>query len=81
MVPKNVGGLDRTVRLFVGGKLASTGLFALFVEPTVGLTLAAMALAGGVTLLFNGASQRCLANYVFGIDTCSRAESTPVSNE
>lgn len=76
MVPKNVGGLDRKLRLFVGGKLATTGLFALVVEPIVGVTVAAMALAGGGTLLFNVASQRCLANYLLGIDTCSGTTDT-----
>jgi uncharacterized membrane protein HdeD (DUF308 family) len=69
---RNVGGLDRTVRLVVGplALLAGLGVFAdlLPANPLVGGAL----LVVGVVLTVTGVTQRCLLNRLLGIDTCPR---------
>jgi uncharacterized membrane protein HdeD (DUF308 family) len=69
---RNVGGLDRTVRLVVGplALLAGLGVLADLVAatPLVGGAL----LVVGVVLTVTGVTQRCLLNRLLGIDTCPR---------
>jgi len=71
----NVGGLDRGARLIIGPLLAVVGLAALLgaldigLTGTVGLLVAGTLLIAGLILTVTGATQRCPANEVAGIDT------------
>jgi hypothetical protein len=68
---RNVGGMERVIRLVVGGYLV---LGALFLDlPTWGTT--ALSVVGGVVLA-TGVMGYCPAWTVFGINTC-RVKSTP----
>jgi hypothetical protein len=69
MIEKNVGGIDRQLRFLAGGLLVLAGLAAAAAD-IAGPTVALVALAGGVGLLVNAVTQRCLMNRLFGIDTC-----------
>jgi hypothetical protein len=69
MFERNVGGTDRQLRFLLGGLLLLVGGVALgtaALDRTVGV----LAVAGGVGLLANAVTQRCLMNRLFGIDTC-----------
>lgn len=70
MIQKNVGGLDRRLRFVAGTVLALAAVVA-FAANGVGPELSLVALAGGAGLLFNAVTQRCLANQLLGIDTCT----------
>ncbi|PSP86191.1 DUF2892 domain-containing protein [Halobacteriales archaeon QS_1_68_17] len=72
MIEKNVGGLDRQFRFAAGCFLVAVGLAALSGAWAAGSTVAALSLAAGAGLLFNAATQRCLANWLLGVDTCDR---------
>ncbi|MFC6905296.1 DUF2892 domain-containing protein [Halalkalicoccus tibetensis] len=64
---KNVGGIDRRLRILAGIALLAYALRAR------GLGRVA-ALITGADLLLTAAIQRCPANALFGIDTCGHAE-------
>ncbi len=66
---KNVGGLDRTGRLIVGGIviLAALASFAGFYQLGLGIGLAAI-LVGGI-LLVTGTTRKCPLNQAAGINT------------
>lgn len=70
MIQKNVGGLDRQLRFVAGTVLVLAAAGAFVVSPGQS-RLAVAALAGGAGLLFNAVTQRCLANQLLGIDTCT----------
>jgi len=70
MIQKNVGGLDRQLRLVAGTVLALAAVVA-FTSDAIGPELSLVALVGGAGLLFNAVTQRCLANQLLGIDTCT----------
>lgn len=72
---KNVGGLDRKVRLVVGpvlvavGVAVAAGYLDLGLAGTVGLVVTALALVAGAIFVVTGATQKCPANQIAGIDT------------
>lgn len=66
---KNVGGLDRTVRLILGAVLLVVALAALVGVVTLELWLVAVALLVGAILTVTGVVQQCPANRLFGLDT------------
>jgi len=70
MIQKNVGGFDRQLR-FVAGTVLVLAAAGALVASAGRPGLAVAALAGGVGLLFNAVTQRCLANELLGIDTCT----------
>jgi hypothetical protein len=70
MIQKNVGGLDRQLR-FVAGTVLVLAAAGALVSSAGQSGLAVVALAGGAGLLFNAVTQRCLANQLLGIDTCT----------
>ncbi|MFB6360196.1 MAG: DUF2892 domain-containing protein [Halobacteriales archaeon] len=69
---KNVGGLDRTGRLIVGGivTLAALASFAGFYQLGLGIGLAAIIV--GAILLVTGTTQKCPLNQAVGINTYRR---------
>jgi len=69
VIEKNVGGVDRQLRFVVGALLLVAGA-VVAATGAAGGTVALVALAGGVGLLFNAVTQRCLMNRLFGVDTC-----------
>ncbi len=72
---RNVGGLDRTVRLVAGPVLVAVGIAAaagdrdIGTAGTVGLAVAALLLVAGAVFLVTGTTQKCPANQVVGLDT------------
>ncbi len=73
MIEKNVGGLDRQVRLVVGVVLGAVGIAGgLGYLPVLGALGGAVLMAASAGLLFNAVTQRCLANHLLGVDTCKR---------
>ena len=69
MFAKNVGGRDRIAR----GVLATALVVAAIGAFVAGRRSTAVAAGlGSVALLFNVVTQRCGANKLLGIDTCSR---------
>ncbi|MEF8886445.1 MAG: DUF2892 domain-containing protein [Haloarculaceae archaeon] len=72
---KNVGGLDRTVRLVAGpvlvavGVAAAAGYLDIGLAGTVGLAVTALLLVAGVVFVVTGTTQKCPANQVVGLDT------------
>lgn len=71
----NVGGFDRTSRLVVGPLLVLIGLVS-FVGPVdigmwgnLGIIAAATLLLAGAILTVTGATQKCPANQMAGLDT------------
>jgi membrane protein implicated in regulation of membrane protease activity len=66
---KNVGALDRTGRLIVGGIviLAALASFAGFYELGLGIGLAAILV--GAILLVTGTTRKCSLNQAAGINT------------
>lgn len=72
-VKKNVGGLDRKLRLVVAGLLLAVAVAYPRIRKTEGnrRTLErGLLLWAGVDLLVTSLLQRCPVNYVLGIDTC-----------
>lgn len=72
---RNVGGFDRTSRLVVGPLLVLIGLVS-FVGPvdlgmwgTLGVLAAGTLLVAGAILTVTGATQKCPANQMAGLDT------------
>lgn len=72
---KNVGGLDRTARLVAGpllvvvGAASLAGVLNLGIAGTVGVLIGATLLIAGGILSVTGATQKCPANEVVGLDT------------
>jgi hypothetical protein len=72
---KNVGGLDRTVRLVAGpilvtvGVALAAGLLDVGLTGTVALAVAGLALVAGLIFVVTGTTQKCPANEVAGLDT------------
>lgn len=71
MFEKNVGGLDQAVRSIVAGVL-TIGVLVAVVEDRAGAKSIAVALVCVVGLTFNVLTQRCGANKLLGVNTCSR---------
>ncbi|CCQ33023.1 hypothetical protein HLRTI_001099 [Halorhabdus tiamatea SARL4B] len=67
---RNVGALDRNVRLIVGIALGAIGL-AIFAGPlsNLGTVVGAIALLVGVVMLGTGLTQQCLLYQLIGLDT------------
>jgi len=72
MIERNVGGLDRQVRLVVGVALAVVGTAGGLGYLPFGAFGGAVLMAAGAGLLFNAVTGRCLANHLLGVDTCKR---------
>ena len=72
---KNVGGLDRAVRLVAGpvlvavGVAAAAGYLDIGLAGTAGLAVTALLLVAGLIFLVTGTTQKCPANRVVGLDT------------
>jgi hypothetical protein len=72
---KNVGGLDRTVRLVAGpilvavGVALAAGLLDVGLTGTVALAVTALALVAGLIFVVTGTTQKCPANEIAGLDT------------
>lgn len=66
---KNVGGLDRTARILIGGLLVIGGIAAFAGYTTWGATIAGVAVVVGAILLVTGTAQKCPINEAVGIDT------------
>lgn len=75
---KNVGGLDRKARLIAGpilvavGVALAAGLLDVGLTGTIGLGVAALLLAVGTIFAVTGATQKCPANEMAGVDTYDR---------
>ena len=67
MLKTNEGGLDRTVRIILGGVLAWLGT----VSGAVTGTLATVTLVVGIVLIVTGITGFCGLYKVLGINTCS----------
>jgi hypothetical protein len=71
----NVGGFDRKARLVVGpvlllvGLASFAGVLELGLAGTVGVLVAGTLLVAGVILSVTGATQKCPANEMAGLDT------------
>lgn len=72
---RNVGGLDRIVRVGLGAILAVVG-FALVVAGGTQLYVGAVVLLVAVVLLATAATQQCLVNQLLGRNTLEEAEPT-----
>ena len=70
---RNVGSMDRNVRIALGIILGIVGI-AVFAGPlaTLGSVVGAIALLGGLVMLGTGLTQRCLLYIPFGINTDRR---------
>ena len=71
MFEKNVGGFDRIVRAILAIAL-TIGVLAAVSEDRARTRPIAVALVCVAALSFNVLTQRCGANKLLGIDTCSR---------
>lgn len=71
---KNVGLMDRNVRIALGIILGVVGI-AVFAGPlaTLGTVVGALALVLGIVMLGTGLTQRCLLYVPFGINTGKRS--------
>lgn len=69
---RNVGGLDRIVRVGVGAVLAVLGFSMLLVE-TLPIYYGAAVVLLAVVLLTTAATQQCLVNQMLGRNTCERS--------
>lgn len=71
MIEKNVGGADRQVRAVLAVVLGALGVAAgVGVLPVLGPVGGAVLLAAAAGLGFNAVTQRCMGNYVLGVNTC-----------
>jgi hypothetical protein len=74
---RNVGGMDRNLRLVIGAVLLVAGIagyagqLAVAVGPLPQALTAVVLAIVGLVLLVTGSTQRCPINSVAGIDTCS----------
>lgn len=70
---RNVGSMDRNVRIALGIILGIVGI-AVFAGPlaTLGSVVGAIALLVGLVMLGTGLTQRCLLYIPFGINTGGR---------
>lgn len=72
---RNVGGIDRSARLVVGpvlvvvGAALALGLFDLGVVGTAAVVLTDLLLVVGAVFVVTGATQKCPANEIAGLDT------------
>lgn len=66
---KNVGGLDRSARIVIGGLLAIAGIAAVIGNLEIGTAIAVGALVVGAILFVTGTTQKCPINSAAGIDT------------
>ncbi|MBV0902999.1 YgaP family membrane protein [Haloarcula salina] len=66
---RNVGTLDRNVRIVLGVLAALVGVLALAGYLAASALVAALAIAIGAVLFVTGTSRRCLIYDAFGIDT------------
>lgn len=75
MFPKNVGPVDRAIRLVVGAVLLPAGLFLLggLQGSTIGVVAAILGLIG----LVSGSTGRCLLYVLFGINTLPKGQAAP----
>ncbi|MFT4921374.1 MAG: energy-converting hydrogenase Eha subunit C [Haloarculaceae archaeon] len=75
VMEKNVGGLDRKVRLVLGpilvavGVAAAAGYLDIGLAGTIGLAVTALVLVAGAIFVVTGTTQKCPANQVAGINT------------
>lgn len=69
---KNVGGIDRTGRIVIGGVLVIAGIAALAGYWAIGAAVGGIALVIGAVLLVTGTTQKCPINDAVGIDTTER---------
>jgi hypothetical protein len=70
---KNVGGIDRTLRIVVGAGLVGYGAYGAFMATPAGESVAMtnwILMAVGVVPLMTGLMNFCLAYTLFGISTC-----------
>ena len=77
---KNVGGLDRILRLVLGPVLlvvSGAALLGLFVLNPI---LAGVALVVGAVLTVTGLTQKCPANSLLGMNTLDRGERQDVDS-
>lgn len=73
MLPRNVGGVDRVVRLVLGAILFSGGLFLLFGKSSLGVIVAAV----GLLVLLTGVVRFCALYLPFDISTAHSAANPP----
>lgn len=66
---KNVGGLDRTVRLVVGALLVLLAASSFDGFLNLGIVAGLVALVVGLVLLVTGATHKCPINGAAGVDT------------
>ena len=71
MSERNVGGLDRIVRVGVGAILAVVG-FSLLLAGSLPLYYGGAVLVVAVVVLTTAATQWCAVNQVLGRNTCER---------
>lgn len=75
---KNVGGIDRTLRIVFGALLGAFGVAGYIGLMEVAMGPAPQALtslvlaAVGVVLLLTGVTQKCMINSMLGRDTCEK---------
>ncbi|MFB6211807.1 MAG: DUF2892 domain-containing protein [Halobacteriales archaeon] len=69
---KNVGGIDRTGRLVIGGLLGIAGLAVLGGFWALGGTIGLFVLIVGAILLVTGTTQKCPINAAAGLNTTKR---------
>jgi uncharacterized protein (DUF697 family) len=75
MIEKNVGGTDRVVRGVLSLVLGVVGIGAsLGIVPVLGPVGAGILLAAAAGFGFNAVTQRCMGNYVLGVNTCPAPE-------
>jgi len=70
---RNVGGMDRTVRLVLGPLLAVAGLAIVFDVVSTTVYLGGALVVVGAILLVTGAVQQCPINSLLGVNTCPRS--------
>ncbi|MFB6082834.1 MAG: DUF2892 domain-containing protein [Halorientalis sp.] len=67
---RNVGNLDRIVRIVLGVLVAIAGVAAIGGYWTAGAAVGALLAAVGAVLVVTGAAQRCPIYAGAGVDTC-----------
>ncbi|WP_424018839.1 YgaP family membrane protein [Halorientalis pallida] len=67
---RNVGSVDRTVRIALGVLVAIAGGAAVMGYWTAGVAVGALIVAIGAVLVVTGTTQRCPIYAGAGIDTC-----------
>ncbi|MFB6151128.1 MAG: DUF2892 domain-containing protein [Haloarculaceae archaeon] len=71
---RNVGSVDRAVRIAVGAVLAVAGLLAIGGYWEAGLAAGAVGVLAGVVLVATGATQQCPMYAATGVSTADDAE-------